>query len=378
MNNKMRKVPIQNILYMFSYIWDKVEYLDTTLLDNNDDFNSVNILSKLYLDNVIYIMKKGIYREYKEIKEEIKGIKGKVNFKDSLNNMSFENAKAVCIYDELLEDNLINQIIKTTAYKLYKSQDIKEEYKKNLNNVLLYFNQVNIINITKKSFESLKFNKNNYYVYYMILICELINDSLMLSENKGKFKFINILDDEKRMQQIFELFVFKYYKKKQNKYNVSYQKKLNWNMFNGNQNIVPEMRLDIYLENEEESVIIDTKYYPNFLKNSYYSNDKRTLISGNLYQMYTYLNHLNSNKKTKGVLLYPYNSEAISEKYEVDIMNSNQINKSILQIQTIDLSQEWRKIEEELNIIIDTRRRLNYGEIKSTIYTEKTIIRKEE
>ena len=113
------------------------------------------------------------------------------------------------------------------------------------------------------------------------------------------------------------------------------------------------MRLDIYLENKEESIIIDTKYYPNFLKNSYYSNDKRTLISGNLYQMYTYLNHLNSSKKTKGVLLYPYNGESISEKYEVDIMNSNQINKSVLQIQTIDLSQEWRKIEEELNRIIN-------------------------
>ena len=353
MNNKIRKVPIQNILYMFSYIWDKVEYLDTTWLDGNDNFNSVDILSKLYLENISYVMKRGIYKEYKEIKDEIKGIKGKIDFKNSLNNMSFENAKAVCIYDELLEDNLINQIIKTTAYKLYKSQDIKEEYKKDLNNVLLYFNQVNIINITKKSFECLKFNKNNYYVYYMILICELINDSLMLSEDKGKFKFINILDDEKRMQQIFELFVFKYYKKKQNKYNVSYQKKLNWNMFNGNQNIVPEMRLDIYLENEEESIIIDTKYYPNFLKNSYYSTDKRTLISGNLYQMYTYLNHLNSSKKTKGVLLYPYNGELISEKYEVDIMNSNQINKSILQIQTIDLSQEWRKIEEELNTIIN-------------------------
>ena len=353
MNNKIRKVPIQNILYMFSYIWDKVEYLDTTWLDGNDNFNSVDILSNLYLENISYVMKRGIYKEYKEIKDEIKGIKGKIDFKNSLNNMSFENAKAVCVYDELLENNLINQIIKTTAYKLYKAQDLKSDYKKDLNNVLLYFNQVDIINITNKSFESLKFNKNNYYVYYMILICELINDSLMLSESKGKFKFINILDDEKRMQQIFELFVFKYYKKKQNKYNVSYQKKLNWNMFNGNQNIIPEMRLDIYLENEEESIIIDTKYYPNFLKNSYYSNDKRTLISGNLYQMYTYLNHLNSSKKTKGVLLYPYNGESISEKYEVDIMNSNQINKSILQIQTIDLSQEWRKIEEELNTIIN-------------------------
>ena len=352
MSKKMRKVPIQNVFYMFSYIWEKVEYLDTKFLDNNDDFDSIDILSKLYLENVKYIMKKGIYKEYKEIKEEIKGIRGKIDFKDSLNNLSFDNAKAVCIYDELLENNLINQIIKTTAYKLYKTENINSNHKKELNNVLLYFNQVETINVTKKSFENLKFNKNNYYIYYMILICELINDSLMLSENKGSFKFLDILDDDKKMQQIFELFVFKYYEKKLKGYTVSYQKKLNWNMFNGNQNIVPEMRLDIYLENEEESIIIDTKYYPNFLKNSYYSDDKRTLISGNLYQMYTYLNHLNSSKKTKGILLYPYNGEEISEKYDINIMNQNNINDSILQIQTIDLSKNWREIEKELNSII--------------------------
>ena len=352
MSKKKRKVLIQNVLYMFSYIWEKVEYLDTKFLDNNDDFDSIDILSKLYLENVTYIMKKGIYKEYKEIKEEIKGIRGKIDFKDSLNNLSFDNAKAVCIYDELLENNLINQIIKTTAYKLYKAENINSNYKKELNNVLLYFNQVETINITKKSFEKLKFNKNSYYIYYMILICELINDSLMLSENKGSFKFIDILDDDKKMQQIFELFVFKYYEKKLKEYNVSYQKKLNWNMFNGNQNIVPEMRLDIYLENEEESIIIDTKYYPNFLKNSYYSDDKKTLISGNLYQMYTYLNHLNSSKKIKGILLYPYNGEEISEKYDINIMNQNNISDSILQIQTIDLSKNWREIEEELNNIV--------------------------
>lgn len=353
MSNKIRKVPIQNVLYMFSYIWEKVEYLDTNFLDSNDDFDSIDILAKLYLENISYIMKRGIYKEYKEINEEIKGIRGKIDFRNSLNNLSFDNAKAFCIYDELLENNLINQIIRTTAYKLYKAENIDNNYKKELNNVLLYFNQVEIINITKKSFESLKFNKNNYYIYYMILICELINDSLMLSEDKGKFKFIDILDDDKKMQQIFELFVFKYYKKKQNKYIVSYQKKLNWNMFNGNQNIIPEMRLDIYLESEKESIIIDTKYYPNFLKNSYYSEYKRTLISGNLYQMYTYLNHLNSSKKTKGILLYPYNGEEISEKYDISIMNQDNISESILQIQTINLSKNWRDIEDELNNIVE-------------------------
>ena len=47
-----RKVPIKNILYMFSYIWDKAEEIDLTLRDNNDDFDSPNILAKLFIENV--------------------------------------------------------------------------------------------------------------------------------------------------------------------------------------------------------------------------------------------------------------------------------------------------------------------------------------
>ena len=298
-----RKVPIKNILYMFSYIWDKAEEIDLTLRDNNDDFDSPNILAKLFIENVKDILKIGLYREYKSHTEEIKGIRGKIDFKESLNQLSFENAKAVCEYDNFHENNIINQIIKTTTYRLYKSKDVQEVYRRELNNILLYFNNVDIIEITDKSF-NIHFNRNNYYTYFIIMICKLIKECTMLSEDDGRYKFINILDDNKKMELIFELFINKFYViELKNTYKVYSQQHLNWNLENVQQNILPLMRMDtvLYGKYSNKTIIIDTKYYSDYLNKHYYSEeDKKSLISENLYQMNAYMNNINTNNELIG------------------------------------------------------------------------------
>ena len=352
-----RKVPIKNILYMFSYIWDKVEEIDLALKDNNDDFDSPNILAKLFIENIKDIFKIGLYREYKLHIEEIKGIKGKIKFKESLNKLSFENAKEVCEYDNFDENNIINQIIKTTTYRLYKCNHIKESYRRQLNNILLYFNNVDIIDVTDKSFD-IQFNRNNYYTYFIIMICKLIKDCTMLSEDEGKYKFINILDDDKKMELIFELFIYKFYDiELKNEYKVYYQQHLNWNLENGQRNILPSMRMDtvLYGKHSKKTIIIDTKYYSDYLKKSYYSEeDKKSLISRNLYQMNAYMNNINTDNELIGMLLYPmpYSRKEISEKYKIDVVSNGVAKKAILQIQTINLSNDWRNIKEELLNII--------------------------
>ena len=347
MDREKRKVPIKNVLYMFSYVWDEAEYMEMTYKDNNDDFDSANILAMLFLENINDVLKRGLYKEYQSKTEEIRGIKGKIDFKKSLNKLSFQNAKAVCSYDELEENNPINQIIKTTAYKLYKSTDIKNEYKRRLNNVLQLFNDIDIIEISDEKFDII-FDRNNYYTYYMIMICKLINDCTMLSEDPGKYKCIDILDDDNRMSKIFELFIFKFYKKKLKEYNASYQKTLEWRMNNEMSEIIPKMKLDILLSNQKEAIIIDTKYYKEFI------NEHRGIIPANIYQMYSYMNNLNEDKEMKGILLYPvpYNKTEISCKNTIDVMCNGKIKKAILQIQTINLSKEWREIEQELIDII--------------------------
>jgi 5-methylcytosine-specific restriction enzyme subunit McrC len=354
---KNRKVPIKNILYMFSYIWDKAEIIDFALKDNNDDFDSPNILAKLFIENIKDILKVGLYREYKSHTEEVKGIKGKIDFKESLNQLSFENAKAVCEYDNFDENNIINQIIKTTAYRLYKSNGIHEKYRRQLNNILLYFNNVKIIDITDKSFD-IYFNRNNYYTYFTIMVCKLIKDCTMLSEDNGKYKFVNILDDDKKMELIFELFIYKFYDiELKGEYRVKSQQHLNWNLENGQQDILPLMRMDtvLYGKHVSKTIIIDTKYYPDFMKKSFYSEeDKKTLISGNLYQMNAYMNNINTDDELVGMLLYPmpYSENEISERYDIDIVSKGVAKKAKLQIQTINLSNEWRNIKEELLSII--------------------------
>ena len=350
MNSEKRKVPIKNVLYMFSYIWDRAENIDFKYLDNNDNFDSGNILARLFLENIKIIKKKGLYKEYIEKNEEIRGIKWKINFKDSLNNVSFNNAKSFCIYDELEENNLINQIIKSIAYRLFKSEGITRENKRELNNILLLFNKVKIIDIDEKSF-NIQFNRNNYYTYYMILICKLIYESTMLSEETGKYKFIDILDDDNRMHRVFELFVYKFFRKEQRKYKVYYQKPVDWNVEGGNISIMPRMSLDTVLENKEETIIIDTKYYGNFLEKSYHGQDNvKKLISPNLYQMYAYLNNYKTKNKLRGILLYPmpYDLNEISEKYVLNTDNEDNRDKIKLEIKTINLTKDWLEIKEEL------------------------------
>ncbi len=345
MDNSLRKVPIKNVLYMFSYIRDKAEFSDYKNLSNDDDFDSANILAELFLINIDSYLKRWIYRDYVEKNEEMRWIKWKVDFKESINHLSFQNAKAFCIYDELESNILINQIIKTTAYKLYKSSWIKEEYKKKLNNTLLYFNQVDLIEIKPESFSQIKFNKNNIHCFYFIMICKLINESTMLSENSWEYKFIDILDDDERMASIFELFVYKFYHRHL-KAKVLYQKQLQWDFEWENKSYLPTMNLDIYIENDEESIIIDTKYYKDVLGDNMWS---KSFKSNNMYQIYTYMNHLKTDKRVRWILLYPFNWENFNEQYTTQLVSWRDAK---FEIRTIDLSKNWTDIETDLLNII--------------------------
>lgn len=351
MERGKRKVPIENILYIFSYIWDEVIEIGKIKLDSSDNFDSVDIICKLFLENVEVVLKKGLYKEYNVYQEEIRGVKGQVKFKESLGNLSFLNGKMVCCYDNLEENNIINRIIKTIAVRLYYMKGINDNYKRQLNKVIWYFQMVDVIELNKDSFK-IEFHRNNEYTKSIIMVCRLIYEVSMLSEETGCYEFIDLFDDDKYMETIFEMFIYKFYYRNMNCL-VVHSKKLKWNFNGGNLELLPEMRLDIYLEDENNITVIDTKYYKSFYENSYYG-EKVKFIPDNLYQMYAYLNHIDSNgKKVRGVLLYPvtYQKDSIEEEYytkeEFGVGGG-----MIIEVRTVDLSKRWFDIEKELLKII--------------------------
>ena len=134
------KVPIKNALFMYSYIWDKIEKKDFTNISFEDDFESSNIYIELFLINIKKILAKGLYKEYITKNERLRVVKGKIDFIKSINKQSLKNGQVYCDHDELEENNIYNKIIKSIAIRLYKSSDITKENKKRLNRVILYFN----------------------------------------------------------------------------------------------------------------------------------------------------------------------------------------------------------------------------------------------
>jgi 5-methylcytosine-specific restriction enzyme subunit McrC len=348
-----RKVPIENIFYMLSYVWGRTDLINDNYFDNNDDFESSEILAAIFLKNMVSYLNVGLYREYLTINEELKGIKGKVDFKNSINNLSFENAKAFCEYDDFQENNLINKIIKSTAHKLYKLDNLKQETKSKVNDILLRFNNVDIIDIQDNTLD-IKFNRNNYYSYQIIKICELINTMTIISEEYGKYNFFDYFDDDEQMAKLFELFIFRFYKSKEKEIDkkVSFQSQISWNVDGIEKNWLPRMELDILLEGKEEVIIIDTKYYKNFynIDIRYNQENGKKLISSNLYQIFAYINNFETDKKLQGILLYPrsYTSEDANINYQLKRISKDKIEPSEMKIKTIDLNQNWITIEEEL------------------------------
>lgn len=347
------KVPIKNALFMYSYIWDKVYTNIFTELSSDDAFNSSNIYVELFLINIKKVLSKGLYKEYVSNNEKLNIVRGKIDFINTINQQSLLNGQIYCDYDELVENNIYNQIIKSIAIRLSRTSDISKENKTRLNKVILYFNQVDYIELKKDYFKTITFNRNNSYYFMMIKICELIFNAQMLSEKTGKYVFYDLFSSDENMNNVFELFVNKFYQHElEKKYKVKYQSLLNWDLSGGNLDLLPIMKLDTLILSSDETIIIDTKYYKNYLVDNGFN--KKELRSGHLYQMMSYMNNIKCNNKLRGILLYPlpFDENDIYESYDVNVVSGSIVKEAKIEFVTIDLSDDWRNIKNKLLKII--------------------------
>ena len=99
------------------------------------------------------------------------------------------------------------------------------------------------------------------------------------------------------------------------------------------------MITDITLENDNNKIIIEAKYYKEALIENF---DVLKFKSSNLYQIYSYLMNVKTkpNQKLTGILIYPQNG------YEIDA--SLKLNNLILNIKTINLNKNWIDIKKRL------------------------------
>ena len=195
---------------------------------------------------------------------------------------------------------------------------------------------------------NVQYNRNNQTYRMLISICYLVFKGLLQTQSDGTTKLMDFID-EQRMHRLYEKFLLEYFRREHPSLKAS-ASQIDWALDDGVGTMLPIMQSDIMLEKDSKVLIIDAKYYTRTTQSLY---DSHTLISANLYQIFTYVkNKAEENKDAgcvvSGMLLYAATEEAIQpdETYQ---MSGNQIS-----VRTLDLNREFDKIAKQLDEIAYT------------------------
>lgn len=172
---------------MLSYAFQTLNqstYEDVSVEEFEDIYDLfASILSK----GIGYQLKQGLYREYLNRQEDLTAMRGKINISGTINNKLAHRQILTCEYDELSENNKLNQILKTTVLLLLRHAKVKQDFKNDLKKKMLFFSDVDPLEPTSISWTVLRFQRNNQNYRMLVSICQLIIEGMLITTEKGEY-----------------------------------------------------------------------------------------------------------------------------------------------------------------------------------------------
>lgn len=343
---KDKSIVIRNIYYMLSYAF---QTLNQTTYDDVavEEFDEMYNLFAVILSKGIGLqLKQGLYREYINRQEELSVMRGKINMPGTIRNRLAHERVLTCDFDELSENNQLNQIIKTTVMILLRNNKVKSKYKDELKKEMLFLSEVDILEPSSVKWTSIRFQRNNQTYRMLVSICQLIIEGMLITTDKGDYRLASFID-EQRMCRLYEKFILEYYSQHFPSLSVS-ASQIPWSLDDSIGTMLPVMQSDVHLQKGNTVLIIDAKYYARTTQEQY---DKHTLHSNNLYQIFTYVKNRHyefgdKENKVSGMLLYAKTEE------EIQPDNVYQMHGSKVSVKTLDLNLQFHEIAEQLNSIV--------------------------
>lgn len=337
-------IKIKNVYYMLSYAYRILREEGYINVEGEEFQNIHDLLAVILVQGVTNQYKRGLHKDYVNHTQTLKSLRGKINLTSSVKENTLVKKSIICHFDEFSENIWHNQIIKVTMNLLVRNKRVKVEHRKELRKLLLYFQNVDVIEAQSIDWKAVSYHRNNATYRMLINICQLVIKGLLMNPENGEYKMKEFLDDQ-QMHQLYEKFLLNYFKKEFPEYSAS-ASYIDWDIDNGVKEFLPAMKTDITLSKGGKTLIIDAKYYGSSMQfNPLYNS--RTLISANLYQMYTYVKNKDqkSSGDVSGLILYAKTDEEISPNQDYQMGGNRMI------VRTLDLGTNWDEIVEELNRI---------------------------
>lgn len=339
-----KRIPIKNIYYMLSYAYQVLRQTNYKEIQTEEFEYIHDLLAAILGKGIAQQMKQGLYREYIAQSEQLTVMRGKLNRTETMKNYIQHRQVLSCEYDELSENNRLNQILKTAMILLLRQETVSRKQKVILKKELLFFDHVDMIAPSEIDWERLYFQRNNQNYRMLMNVCNLILEGLLFTTEQGTVKMASFLD-EQRMSRLYEKFILGYYRYHHPELRANAEQ-IAWDLEDGRVDFLPIMQTDITLRKGDKILIIDAKYYAEVMQTRF---EKQTIHSEHLYQIFAYVKNLDRLRtgNVGGMLLYARTDAAVQPEHCFS-MGGN-----LIQVRTLDLNLPFSEICGQLDGIVE-------------------------
>jgi 5-methylcytosine-specific restriction enzyme subunit McrC len=345
-----RAIPVRNAWYLLLYAWDMAEWRQRQSAAVEASPHLLGLLGRMLAASMRELLRRQLTRAHSARSDVIRGIRGRVNFDQSMKRLLFYHGAAHCTFPELNLDSLKNRIIRATLYKLageprlqHVDREKELELRAELRELVDEMRAVPLLEITRSHFGRLQLNRNDRDYAFPLAICRLVATLEMPAEAEGDHTLVALLRDEITFHDLFERFIRNVYRLHLANSRVG-REALSWHDELNNP-LTPGMDTDVTIAETVapyRRTVIDTKYSVSTLAKTQFGGKR--FKSENLYQLYTYLRtqeHLTpSHRDANGILLYP--------KVEDEVDSEMRVQGHSMRIATLNLADEWQRIEARL------------------------------
>ena len=345
---KDKSIYIKNIYYMLSYAFQILKQSNYDEVASEQFENAQDLFAAILSKCIGQQLKRGLYKEYVTRHETLSVMRGKLDLPETIQNRIQRKQKLACEFDELSENNLFNQILKTTMHFLLIDGGVDPERKAALKKLLVFFDGIDTLNPVEIPWSRLSYQRNNQNYEMLMNVCYFVLDGMLQTTEKGEYKMTAFSDEH--MARLYEKFILEYYHQHHTYLTEVKAGQVKWDLVGDNSEsmirFLPIMQTDIMLRLKEKVLIIDAKYYGRTLQKQF---DKYTLHSNNVYQIFTYVKNQDKDNTgdVAGILLYAKTDEDITP----DVMFNMGGNK--IGTKTLDLNKEFSLIAAQLDKIAE-------------------------
>lgn len=339
-------IPIKNIYYMLSYSFQILNEQGYKRIATEEFHNVAELCASILIKGTSIQLKRGLGSEYIQEKDTLSSIRGKIDITESIKSRTMLKKQIVCVYDEFSVNSYMNKILKTTMTLLFHA-DITKARKKDLKKLLVFFDEVDTLDIHTINW-NVQYNRSNQTYRMLISVCYLVIKGLLQTKSEGETKFMDFID-EQRMCRLYEKFILEYYRKEHPEITAN-PSQIPWQLDDDMGAMLPVMQTDIMLSKDDKTLIIDAKYYTKTMQEQYGVNK---LHSGNLYQIFTYVKNkevelCKEPHEVSGMLLYAKTDENTLPN------NTYKMSGNRISVRTLDLDCDFIEIATQLDNIVKT------------------------